>query len=120
MWINGHLANDLSLAVLANQPAMSERCLSRHYAEATSQTPVRAIERLRVEAARSLLSESRLPVKLIAQRCCSGSEETMRYSFSRLLGTVPQDYRARFGTYMFPIGPFGRSQRCTIMSGRKR
>jgi transcriptional regulator GlxA family with amidase domain len=96
MWINGHLANDLSLAVPANQPGMSERGLSRHYAEATSQTPARAIEPLRVEAARSLLSESRLPV---------GSEETMRCSFSRLLGTVPQDYRARFGTYMFPIGP---------------
>jgi transcriptional regulator GlxA family with amidase domain len=97
-WINGHLASDLSLSVLANQAGMSERSFSRHYAEETGQTPARAIERLRVEAARRLLSESRLPVKRIAQRCGFGSEETMRRSFSRLLDATPQDYRARFGT----------------------
>jgi transcriptional regulator GlxA family with amidase domain len=75
---------------------MSERSFSRHYAEATGQTPARAIERLRVEAARRLPSESRLPVKRIAQRCGFGSEETMRRSFLRLLAVTPQDYRARF------------------------
>ena len=97
-WINEHLASDLSLSVLANPARMSERSFSRHYAEATGQTPARAIERLRVEAARRLLWESRLPIKRIAQRCGFGSEETMRRSFSRLLATTPQDYRARFGT----------------------
>jgi transcriptional regulator GlxA family with amidase domain len=97
-WINGHLADDLSLSVLADQAGMSERSFSRQYAEATGQTPARAIERLRVETARRLLSESRLPVKRIAQRCGFGSEETMRRSFSRLLDATPQDYRTRFGT----------------------
>jgi transcriptional regulator GlxA family with amidase domain len=95
-WINGHLANDLSLSVLAYQAGMSERSFSRHYAEATGQTPARAIERLRVEAARRLLSETRLPVKRISQRCGFGSEETMRRSFLRLLAVTPQDYRDRF------------------------
>jgi transcriptional regulator GlxA family with amidase domain len=95
-WINGHLAGDLSLSVLAEQAGMSERSFSRHYAEATGQTPARAIERLRVEAARNLLSESRVPVKRIAQRCGFGSEETMRRSFVRLLAVTPQDYRSRF------------------------
>jgi transcriptional regulator GlxA family with amidase domain len=80
-WINRHLSDDLSLSVLADQAGMSERSFSRHYAEATGQTPARAIERLRVEAARRLLSESRTPVKRIAQRCGFGSEETMRRSF---------------------------------------
>jgi transcriptional regulator GlxA family with amidase domain len=95
-WINGHLGEDLSLSVLADQAGMSERSFSRHYAEATGQTPARAIERLRVEAARRLLSESRTPVKRIAQRCGFGSEETMRRSFLRLLAVTPQDYRSRF------------------------
>jgi AraC-like DNA-binding protein len=71
-WINEHLASDLSLSVLADQAGMSERSFSRHYAEATGQTPARAIERLRLEAARRLLSESRLTVKRIAQRCGFG------------------------------------------------
>jgi transcriptional regulator GlxA family with amidase domain len=95
-WINGHLSDDLSLTVLADQAGMSERSFSRHYAEATGQTPVRAIERLRLEAARRLLSESRTPIKRIAQRCGFGSEETMRRSFQRRLAVTPQDYRSRF------------------------
>jgi len=95
-WINGHLADDLSLSVLADHAGMSERSFGRHYAEATGQTPARAIETLRVEAARGLLSESRLPVKRIAQRCGFGSEETLRRSFLRLLAVTPEDYRSRF------------------------
>jgi len=95
-WINRHLASDLSLSVLAEHAGMSERSFSRHYAEATGQTPARAIERLRVEAARRLLLETRLPVKRISQRCGFGSEETMRRSFLRLLSVTLQDYRDRF------------------------
>jgi transcriptional regulator GlxA family with amidase domain len=97
-WISRHLADEISLSILAKQAGMSERSFSRHYVEATGQTPARAVERLRVEAARQLLSETRLPVKRIAQRCGFGSEETMRRSFLRLLTITPQDHRARFGS----------------------
>jgi transcriptional regulator GlxA family with amidase domain len=97
-WIGKHLADDISLPVLARQAGMSERSFSRHYGQATGLTPVNAVERLRVEAARRLLSESRLPVKRISQRCGFGSEETMRRSFVRLLATTPQDYRVRFSS----------------------
>ena len=95
-WISAHLARDLPLSRLAAEVGMSERSFSRHYLEATGLTPARAVERLRVEAARRLLSESRLPIKRIAQQCGFGSEETMRRSFMRLLAATPQDYRARF------------------------
>jgi transcriptional regulator GlxA family with amidase domain len=95
-WINNHLADDLPLPVLADRAGMSERSFSRNYAKATGLTPARAIERLRVEAARRFLSKSGLPVKRISQRCGFGSEETMRRSFLRLLAVTPQDYRSRF------------------------
>jgi transcriptional regulator GlxA family with amidase domain len=95
-WISRHLAADLSLPVLASQAGMSERSFSRHYAESTGLTPARAIERLRVEGAKRLLTDTRLPVKRISQHCGFGSEETMRRSFLRVLSTTPQDYRARF------------------------
>jgi transcriptional regulator GlxA family with amidase domain len=97
-WISKHLAEDLSLSVLASQAGMSERSFSRRYAESTGSTPARAVERLRVEGARRLLLDTRLPVKRISRRCGFGSEETMRRSFLRLLSATPQDYRARFGT----------------------
>ena len=95
-WIRGHLGMDLSLAVLAEEAGMSERTFSRRYVEETGVTPARAVERLRVEVARQLLIETRLPGKRIAERCGFGSEETMRRSFVRLLAASPQDYRARF------------------------
>jgi transcriptional regulator GlxA family with amidase domain len=97
-WIGAHLADEMSLAILARQAGMSQRSFSRHYAEQTGLTPGRAVERLRVEAARQLLLESRLPIKRISRRCGFGSEETMRRSFLRLLGASPQDYRARFSS----------------------
>jgi transcriptional regulator GlxA family with amidase domain len=95
-WINKHLDDDLPLPVLASQAGMSERSFSRHYTKTTGLTPARAIERLRVEAARRLLSESVLPMKRICQRCGFGAEETMRRSFLRLLEVTPQEYRMRF------------------------
>ncbi len=95
-WIDAHLAADLSLPVLAAQAGMSERSFSRHYTEATGLTPARAVERLRLEAARRLLVDAGLPVKRIAALCGFGSEETLRRSFLRLLAVSPQDYRARW------------------------
>lgn len=95
-WMVGRLTDDLSLPALARKVGMSERSFSRRYAEATGITPARAVERLRVEAARQLLSDTRLPIKRIAARCGFGSEETLRRSFVRLLAATPQDYRARF------------------------
>ena len=95
-WIAARLGSDLSLPALARQAGMSERSFSRHYAEATGITPSRAVERLRVEGARRLLSDTRQPIKRVAERCGFGSEETLRRSFARLLAASPQDYRARF------------------------
>lgn len=97
-WIAMRLSEDLSLPILARQAGMSERSFSRHYLEATGQTPARAVEKLRVEAACNLLADSSSPVKRVAQRCGFGSEETMRRSFIRLLAVTPQDYRDRFGS----------------------
>lgn len=95
-WITNHIERDLSLSALAERAGMSERTFSRRYVEATGQTPARAVERLRVETARRLLSDTRLPVKRVAERCGFGSEETMRRSFIRMLSATPQEYRARF------------------------
>jgi transcriptional regulator GlxA family with amidase domain len=96
-WIGEHLADAITLPVMARQVGMSERSFSRHYAAAIGMSPGRAIERLRVEAARTLLLETRLPVKRICRQCGFGSEETMRRSFLRVLSIAPRHYRARFG-----------------------
>jgi transcriptional regulator GlxA family with amidase domain len=95
-WILDNLASDLSVATLAAQVGMSERSFVRHYRAHTGNTPARAIEQLRVEAARRLLGDSALPIKRIADRCGFGTEETLRRSFLRAVSVTPQAYRERF------------------------
>ncbi|AJX34213.1 L-rhamnose operon regulatory protein rhaS [Burkholderia oklahomensis] len=95
-WAAANLGADLSVAALAARTGMSERSFMRRYRETTGKTPARAIEQMRVEAARSLLADAPLPIKRIAARCGFGTEETMRRSFLRVLGVTPQAYRERF------------------------
>jgi len=100
-WIADNLNGDLSVAALAGASGMSERSFVRHYRLATGMTPARAVEQIRVEAARRTL-ELGLPVKRVAARCGFGSEETMRRSFLRLLGASPRAYRERFSSSAMP------------------
>jgi len=97
-WMADNLDQDLSVAALARQASMSERSFVRHYRRITGTTPARAVEAMRVEAARELLTTTVLPIKRIARHCGFGSEETMRRSFLRHVGVAPQEYRQRFGT----------------------
>jgi transcriptional regulator GlxA family with amidase domain len=96
-WIADNIRRELSVGALADVASMSERSFVRHYRRATGTTPARAVERIRVEAARQLLEQG-LPVKRVAGRCGFGSEETMRRSFLRLLSATPQAYRERFSS----------------------
>ncbi|WP_397448803.1 GlxA family transcriptional regulator [Pseudomonas sp. NA-150] len=95
-WIAENLSADLSVAVLAERVGMSERSFVRHYRAQTGSTPARAIEQLRVEAARRLLGDTVLPIKRVASRCGFGTEETLRRSFLRAIAVTPQAYRERF------------------------
>ncbi|AZC22657.1 MULTISPECIES: helix-turn-helix domain-containing protein [Pseudomonas] len=97
-WITEHVAQDLSVAVLAQRMGMSERSFLRHYREQTGTTPAKAVERIRVEAARQLLDETPWPLKRIALRCGLGSEATFRRAFQRVFGINAQDYRQRFSS----------------------
>jgi transcriptional regulator GlxA family with amidase domain len=95
-WMASHLAADLSVAALATHCGMSERSFVRRYRAATGATPARAVQRLRIEAARQMLATTRWPIKRVAQRCGLGSEETLRRALQRHAQTTPRDYRARF------------------------
>jgi transcriptional regulator GlxA family with amidase domain len=98
VWMARNLHQELSVPALAAQAGMSERSFARNYRAATGTTPSRAVEHLRVEAARDALGNTRRSIKDIARRCGFGSEETMRRSFLRLLAVPPRDYRERFST----------------------
>lgn len=95
-WILDHLAEDLSVARLADEAAMSPRHFARRFRAAVGTTPARFVERARLEAVRRRLEESDLGVDGIARECGFGSAETMRRSFLRAFRVAPTEYRRRF------------------------
>ncbi len=71
---------------------MSPRNFSRAYAAETGTTPAKAVERLRLEAARTAL-ENGAPVQDIVRRSGFGDSERMRRAFIRLFGAPPASFR---------------------------
>jgi transcriptional regulator GlxA family with amidase domain len=85
-----NLASDLSIETLAEAARLSPRQFSRVFREETGQTPAKAVERLRVEAARLMMETSRHPIEIIARETGFGDRERMRQAFLRAFGQSPQ------------------------------
>ena len=95
-WIENNLQSDLRVERLAEKANMSPRNFARVYTAHTNQSPAKAVERMRSEAARLLLEETQLPVSVIASRCGFGDDERLRRALHRAFGVSPSDYRQRF------------------------
>lgn len=87
------LAEPLPVERLAAAACLSPRQFGRLFREETGETPARAVERLRVEAARRRLEDGREPVERIAAAVGFGDPERMRRAFVRLYGQPPQAMR---------------------------
>jgi transcriptional regulator GlxA family with amidase domain len=95
-WAFDHLDEDLTVEKLAARAGLSPRHFARIFVQETAVTPARFVERLRVEAARRRLEESRDKLEKIATDCGFGSLSSLRRSFLRVLHVPPADYRNRF------------------------
>ncbi|HUB36410.1 MAG TPA: GlxA family transcriptional regulator [Solirubrobacteraceae bacterium] len=87
---------DLSVEALAERAHMSGRNFARAFRSETGITPGRYVERVRLEAARRALEDTRLPVARVAAECGFASGERMRRCFLRALGVGPAEYRRRY------------------------
>ena len=88
-----NLREPLSVEQLAEAARLSARQFSRVFRSETGQSPAKAIENLRLEAARFMLEQGRLPIEEIARDTGFMDRERMRRSFLRAYGLTPQDLR---------------------------
>ncbi|QCP14626.1 GlxA family transcriptional regulator [Pseudoduganella umbonata] len=85
-----NLQTELSVERLAEHVHWSARHFSRAFREQTGHSPAKAIEKLRLEAARSLIEDGHATIGRIAAQTGFGDEERMRRAFVRAFGKSPQ------------------------------
>jgi transcriptional regulator GlxA family with amidase domain len=95
-WVLDNLNKPLNVPALAERVAMSPRNFARVFIKEMHTTPAKFVERLRVEAARRRLEESRNSLETIAGECGFGNVNSMRNVFQRALRIAPGQYRRHF------------------------
>lgn len=92
-----------TLAALARQVGLSERSLSRRFAEAVGLNMRQYVANLRLEHADHLLATTRLPLAHVARECGYASASTLSRAFAAARGKAPRRYRVDHS-----VGPQGR------------
>lgn len=92
-WAREHLEAPLTVEDLAERAGMSARHFARAFAAETGSTPSKAIERLRIEAARERVQSSAEAIERVAQSTGFRDPERMRRAFIRAFGQPPQSLR---------------------------
>lgn len=95
-WVLANLHKRLKVEQLAERSGMAPRSFHRRFLARTRLTPAKAVERLRLDQARTLIETTNLSLLTIAARVGLGSEERLRRAFYRALGVAPSQYRERF------------------------
>jgi transcriptional regulator GlxA family with amidase domain len=92
-WAREHLDEKLTVEDLAERAGMSARHFTRAFFAETGSTPSKAIERLRIEAARARVQSSSEAIERVAEVTGFGDPERMRRAFIRAFGQPPQSLR---------------------------
>jgi transcriptional regulator GlxA family with amidase domain len=88
-----NLDKPLTVGDLAEAAHLSPRQFSRVFRAETGQSPAKAIENLRLEAARLMLEQSGHPIEIIARQAGFADRDRMRRAFLRAFGQPPQAIR---------------------------
>jgi transcriptional regulator GlxA family with amidase domain len=88
-----NLHTPLAVQQLAEAANLSPRQFSRAFRAETGQSPAKAVEHLRLEAARLMMEQSRHPIDVIARQTGFADRDRMRRAFLRAFGQPPQVIR---------------------------
>ena len=88
-----NLGRSLSVEELAGAVNLSPRQFSRVFAMETGTSPAKALEGLRLEAARLMIEQGRHPLEIIARETGFRDRRHMREAFVRGFGVPPQAVR---------------------------
>ena len=95
-WLQEHLADDVTVAELADRSGMSRRTFARRFSSSTGTTPYRWLLGQRVQRAQRLLETTDLTIDAVAQHSGLITASNLRKHFGRAVRTTPQAYRHAF------------------------
>ncbi|HEY0405625.1 MAG TPA: AraC family transcriptional regulator [Pyrinomonadaceae bacterium] len=95
-FIADNYESDLSLAEMAGAAGMSAFHFAREFKRTTGSSPHQYLINFRVERAKSLLTESELPLVEVSSRSGFSHQSHFTRLFRRLTGMTPQSYRLTF------------------------
>ncbi|MGY1641143.1 helix-turn-helix domain-containing protein [Geodermatophilus sp. SYSU D00703] len=95
-WASAHLAEEISVDLLARRALMSPRSFARRFKATTGTTPHAWLLGQRLAAAEELLENSDAPVEEIARLVGFGTAAGLREQFTRRRGVSPRAYRQTF------------------------
>ncbi|ADH91047.1 transcriptional regulator, AraC family [Ancylobacter novellus DSM 506] len=87
------LASRLNVEELAEVAHLSPRQFSRAFQNETGQSPAKAVEHMRLEAARALMEDTAHPIDMVARQTGFADRDRMRRAFLRSFGQPPQVIR---------------------------
>jgi transcriptional regulator GlxA family with amidase domain len=93
VYAKNNLRTLLTVDQLAEAAHLSPRQFSRAFRAETGQSPAKAVENLRVEAARLMIEQGRHPIDVVARETGFADRERMRRAFLRAFGQPPQVIR---------------------------
>jgi transcriptional regulator GlxA family with amidase domain len=88
-----NLHTPLTVEQLADAVHLSPRQFSRAFRAETGKSPAKAVEHLRLEAARLMVEQSHHPIDVVATETGFADRERMRRAFLRAFGQPPQVIR---------------------------
>ena len=92
-YARAHLKQALAVEDLAEVASLSPRQFSRVFTAETGLSPAKAVEGLRLEAARLMIEQSRHPLEVVARETGFRDRRHLREVFIRRLGVPPQTTR---------------------------
>lgn len=92
-YLDHRFTSPISLEETAGALHVSKEHLARRFKQETGMTVLAKLNDLRIEAAKEQLTQSRAPLKVIADACGFGTMENFQRLFKKVVGLAPGRYR---------------------------
>lgn len=95
-WLAANCQREITIEILAANARMSRRTFERRFKEATGESPLRYLQRLRVEKAKHLLETGMQTFDEITSQVGYQDTSSFRRMFQKSTGLPPTAYREKF------------------------